>query len=127
MQHGGEQPGGSDPGPVLGRAGGGGRGGGVARLPALRLPPESVPHAAAQPPTATERLKGESAKLNIWWPMPLFLDIYFKYRYRYNIKVDEEKIDIYTIFRLGLVLSARCGLEAWMLWICIDVIVLGFK
>jgi hypothetical protein len=32
-------------------------------------------------------------------------------------------------FRLGVAcgLSARCGLEAWMLWRCIDVIVLGFK
>ncbi len=29
--------------------------------------------------------------------MPLFLDIYFKYRYRYNMEVDEEKIDIYNI------------------------------
>jgi hypothetical protein len=65
VQHGGEQPGGADPGPVLGRAAGGGRGGGVARLPPLRLPTESVSHAAAaaRPPTATERLKGESAKL----------------------------------------------------------------
>ncbi len=26
-----------------------------------------------------------------------------------------------------MVLSARCGLEAWMNWSCIDVIVLGFK
>ncbi len=28
---------------------------------------------------------------------------------------------------LLVVLSARCGLEAWMHWSCIDVIVLGFK
>jgi hypothetical protein len=26
-----------------------------------------------------------------------------------------------------VVLSARCGLEAWMQWSCIDVIVLGYK
>ena len=26
-----------------------------------------------------------------------------------------------------MVLSARCGLEAWMQWSCIDVIALGFK
>jgi hypothetical protein len=67
--------------------------------------------------------------LNMWWPKPLFLDIYF--------------IGIGTIWRLmmrrlvqtihyfgwGLlvVLSARCGLEAWMPWSCIDVTVLGFK
>ncbi len=25
--------------------------------------------------------------INIWWPMPLFLDIYFMYRYRYNMGV----------------------------------------
>jgi hypothetical protein len=28
---------------------------------------------------------------------------------------------------LLVVLSARCGLEVWMLWSCSDVIVLGFK
>jgi hypothetical protein len=34
-----------------------------------------------------------------------------------------------TIFSLGLlvVLSARCGLAAWMHWSCIDMIVLGVK
>jgi hypothetical protein len=30
--------------------------------------------------------------LNIWWPMPLFLDIYFIYRY--NMEVDGEQIYI---------------------------------
>ncbi len=42
---------------------------------------------------------------------------------------DEEKIYIYTIFWLGLlvVLSARWWLAARMDWGCIDVIVLGFK
>jgi hypothetical protein len=34
---------------------------------------------------------------NIWWPMPLFLDIYFIYRYRYYMEVDEEKTDTYNI------------------------------
>ncbi len=36
---------------------------------------------------------------------------------------------IHTIFLWGLlvVMSARSGLEAWMHWSCIDVIVLGFK
>jgi hypothetical protein len=29
--------------------------------------------------------------------MPLFLDIYFIYRYRYNMEVDEEKIDTYNM------------------------------
>ncbi len=29
--------------------------------------------------------------------MPLFLDIYFIYRYRYNMEVDEEKMDTYNI------------------------------
>jgi hypothetical protein len=54
--------------------------------------------------------------------MPLFLDIYFIYRY--SMEVDEEQI-----FRLGLlvVLSARCGLAAWMHWSCVDLIVLGFQ
>jgi hypothetical protein len=46
----------------------------VARLPPLRLPPESVPHAAAaaQPPTATGRLKGEGAKLPQFWIYPVY-------------------------------------------------------
>jgi hypothetical protein len=36
---------------------------------------------------------------------------------------------IHTTFGWGLlvVLSVRCGLAAWMLWSCIDEIVLGFK
>jgi hypothetical protein len=34
------------------------------------------------------------AKLNIWWPMPLFLDIYRYFIYRYNMEVDEEQIYI---------------------------------
>jgi hypothetical protein len=40
------------------------------------------------------------------------------------MEVDEEQI-----FRLGLlvVLSARCGLAAWMHWSCVDLIVLGFQ
>jgi hypothetical protein len=57
--------------------------------------------------------------LNIWWPVPLFLDIYFIYRY--NIEVDEEQIYIqYLGWGLLVVLSAGCGLEAWMHWSCID-------
>jgi hypothetical protein len=61
--------------------------------------------------------------------MPLFLDIYFIYRCRYNTEVEEEKIDTYNISVLGLlvVLSASCGLEPWMQWNCIDVNILGFK
>jgi hypothetical protein len=44
------------------------------------------------------------------------------------MEVDEEKIATYNIW-LGFAcgLSARCGLEAWMHWSCINVIVLGFK
>jgi hypothetical protein len=44
------------------------------------------------------------------------------------MEVDEEKIDT-QYFGCGLlvVLSTRCGLEAWLHWSCIDVIVLGFK
>ncbi len=42
------------------------------------------------------------------------------------MEVDEEKIDTYNI-SVVVVLSARCGLEAWMHWSCIDVIVLGFQ
>jgi hypothetical protein len=34
-------------------------------------------------------------KLNIWWPMPLFLDIYFIYRY--SMEFDEEKVYTYNI------------------------------
>ncbi len=66
-------------------------------------------------------------KINIWLPMPLFLDIYLIYRY--STKVDEEKIYTYNSSIRGLlvVLSARCGIAAWMNWICIDDIVLGFK
>jgi hypothetical protein len=45
--------------------------------------------------------------------MPLFLDIYFMYRYRYKMEVDEEKIDTYNMSvgvclwfsRLGVVLK----------------------
>jgi hypothetical protein len=51
--------------------------------------------------------------------MPLFLDIYFIYRY--STEVDEEKISMETV------LLARCGLAVWMHWSCIDVIVLGLK
>jgi hypothetical protein len=48
--------------------------------------------------------------------MPLFLDIYFTYSYRYNMEVDEEKIDTYDISvkvclwfcRLVLVLKLGC-------------------
>ena len=48
--------------------------------------------------------------------IPLFLDIYFIYRYRYNMEVDEEKIDTYHIsvgvcfwfFRLDVVLKLGC-------------------
>jgi hypothetical protein len=38
-------------------------------------------------------------------------------RYRYNMEVDEEKIHTYNISVgvLHVALSARCGLEAWML------------
>jgi hypothetical protein len=58
--------------------------------------------------------------------MPLFLDIYFKYRY--NMEVDEEQIYI-QLFAWGFAcgLSDGCGLEAWMRWSCIVEIVIGFK
>jgi hypothetical protein len=42
------------------------------------------------------------------------------------MEIDEEKTDTYNV-SVGVCLSARCGLEAWMQWSCIDVIVLGFK
>ncbi len=55
--------------------------------------------------------------------MPLF---YFAYRYKYNIEVDEETVDIHIsvgvclwFFRLDVVLKLGCK------WSCIDVIVLG--
>ncbi len=46
------------------------------------------------------------------------------------MEVDEEQIDTYIqYFGYGflVVLSGRCGLEAWMHWSCNDVIVLWFK
>jgi hypothetical protein len=48
------------------------------------------------------------------------------------MKVDEEKIYIYSYIQyfgwgLVVVLSARCGLAAWMHWSSIDVIVLGLS
>ncbi len=44
------------------------------------------------------------------------------------MEVDEEKIDTYNISDgVACVLSARCGLAAWMQWSCIDVIILGLK
>jgi hypothetical protein len=43
----------------------------------------------------------------------------------YSMEVDEEKIYTYNIS--FWVLSARCGLAAWMNWSCTDDIVLGFK
>jgi hypothetical protein len=44
------------------------------------------------------------------------------------MEVDEEQIYIqYFACGLLVVLSAGCGLEAWMHWSCIDVIVLGFQ
>jgi hypothetical protein len=48
------------------------------------------------------------------------MDIYFIYRY--SMEVDEEKIytnNISVLFSgLLVVLSARCGLAAWMHWSC---------
>jgi hypothetical protein len=60
--------------------------------------------------------------------MPLFLDIYFIYRY--NMEVDEEKI--YTFNGSVGVCLRLCRLDvglhaAWMHWSYFDVIVLGFK
>ncbi len=57
--------------------------------------------------------------------MPLFLDIYFIYRY--NMEVDE--VQIYNI-SLGVCLwfcRLDVGLAAWMHWSCIDEIVIGFR
>ncbi len=58
--------------------------------------------------------------------MPLFLDIYFSYRYRYNMEIDE-KIDTYKISVRVCLWFCRLELEAWMHWSWIDVIVLGIK
>ncbi len=55
------------------------------------------------------------SKLNIWWPMTLFLDIYFLILYRYSIEVDEEQI-LHTTFRLGF----ACGYVGWMWAFCLD-------
>ncbi len=57
--------------------------------------------------------------------MPLFLDIYFIYRIRYNIEVDEEMIYPYNIsvevFQLDV--GLHCSLDALELywWYCIRV------
>jgi hypothetical protein len=68
--------------------------------------------------------------MNIKYIWLLFVDIYFIYRYRYNMKVERRRL-IHTIFRLGFACGfvgyTVCGLKAWMQWSCIDVIVSGFK
>ncbi len=51
---------------------------------------------------------------NIWWPMPLFLDIYFIYRY--TMEVDEEKIYTYNI---------SVGICLWFYWL--DVLGVGMQ
>jgi hypothetical protein len=58
--------------------------------------------------------------------MPLFSDIFFTYRY--SIEIDEEQI-YRQYFAWGLlgVLSAGCGLLAWMHWSFIGEFVVGFK
>jgi hypothetical protein len=58
---------------------------------------------------------------NIWRPMPLFLDICFIYRHRYNMEVDEEKFDTYgTVVRLGFACGfVTCGLEVVLKLGCI--------
>jgi hypothetical protein len=57
--------------------------------------------------------------LNNWWPMPLFLHTYFKGvgTVLHNMEVEKVKIETYDISVGGLlvVLSARCGLEAWFI------------
>jgi hypothetical protein len=60
--------------------------------------------------------------------MPLFLDIYFLIHIRYSIEVVEEKFT-YNISHgvLLVVLSAGCGLLAWMHWSFIGQFVIGFK
>jgi hypothetical protein len=52
--------------------------------------------------------------------MPLFLDIYFIYRYRYNMEVDEEQIDIYNI-SVGVCLSF-CRLDVVLKLGCVGAV-----
>jgi hypothetical protein len=62
---------------------------------ALSKPCFSYPYGAMNfmPALGNRILIANSAEsLNIWWPMPLFLDIYFIYRY--IMEVDEEQIYI---------------------------------
>jgi hypothetical protein len=59
--------------------------------------------------------------------MPLFLDIYFIYKYLQYGGGREDLYIQYFGWGLLVVLSARYGLAAWMQWSCIDVIVLRFK
>ncbi len=59
--------------------------------------------------------------------MPLFLDIYFLIHIKVQYEVDEEQIYKQHFARgLLLVLSAGCGLLAWMHWSCIDEFGIGF-
>ncbi len=71
------------------------------------------------------RLAGSSVtKLIGLHKLSAFLDIYFIYRYRYNMEVDEEKIDTYNISvgfcfwfcRLDVVLKLGC-IGAGLLWL----------
>ncbi len=62
--------------------------------------------------------------------MPLFLDIYFLfhiYRSVGSAEVDEQIYIQHFSGGLLMVLSAGCGLLAWMNWSCIDEFVVGFK
>jgi hypothetical protein len=44
--------------------------------------------------------------------MPIFLDIFLKFIYRYRFEVDEVQIYKQLAWGLLVVLSARCGLAA---------------
>jgi hypothetical protein len=66
--------------------------------------------------------------LYVWWPMPLFLEtvFIFYFIYRHSMAVDEVQIYIqHFAWGLLVVLSAGCGLAAWMTFI--DEFVVRFK
>jgi hypothetical protein len=56
----------------------------------------------------------------------LFGYLFFNSHNRYSIEVDDIYIQHFAWGLLG-VLSAGCGLLAWMHWSCIDEFVVGFK
>jgi hypothetical protein len=91
MQPGCEQPGGFDPPPLLGGPAGGGRGGGLASLPTLRLEPKPIPAAATAWKGLKERMQSRCTMSSL--PLPKnFFNAYILYM----------EIIIELLIRIGL-------------------------